>query len=163
MTAATVGVAQGAASRKFNVIDHRGIGADPFNVCATTTPDFGALVYFTGENEVSLADGTIGASAILAGFCDPKVVDDMTDLRIDVHGEKALVDVDKVGIWRVGRYRLALVSGSVSAGDIVYPAAGGTVGPTQTSSCPAVGICRVGNSVAGGEIEVEIDLQAHGA
>lgn len=158
MTASTVGVAQGAGSRKFNVIDHRGIGADPYNVCVTATPDFGALVYFTGENEVSVATSTIGSTAKLAGFCDPKVVTDMTDLRIDVHGEKALVSVDKVGIWRTGRYRVTLVSGSITAGALVYPANNGYVGPTQVSSSPAVGICRVGNTVAAGEIEIEIDL-----
>lgn len=163
MTASTVGVAQGAGSRKFNVIDHRGIGANPFNVCATTTPDFGALVYYTGENEVSLAQANVGATAKYAGFCDPKVVDDMTDLRIDVHGEKALVDVDKVAVWQVGRYRVTLVSGSVTAGSLVYPAENGKLGPTAVNSSPAVGICRVGNTASGGEIEVEIDLLAAGA
>lgn len=158
MTATTIGVAQGASALGFEVIDHFGRGADPFNVCATAV-DRGELVFFTGANTVSVASGNLPAGSKLAGFIESTVVTDMSGLRIDYHGQYALASSDTVAIWRQGRYRVTAVSGVVGNNVLVYPAAGGAVSATQSGSDPAVGICRVGNgSTSGGPIEVEINL-----
>lgn len=166
MTVSRIGVAVGASALKFNVLDHFGYGANPNYISKSTTSDFGALMYVSGQGEVSICSGDMAASAQYAGFCESKVVDEatMTTSRIDVHGELALVDVDKVAIWQRGRYRVTLVSGTVADNALVYPAANGYVSTTKVGSAPVVGVARKGNGgVAGDPIEVEIDLFAHGA
>lgn len=166
MPGAQVGIAQGATGGKFNVIDHRGLGANPFNISTTVTPDIGALmIYVAGSaNRVAIASGDSPATVQYAGFCDPKVISDYTGLAIYVHGELALVNQDHVGIWYSGRYKVALVSGVVADNALVYPADGGKLSATKVGSSPAVGIARKGNAgVANGVIEVEIDLIGHGS
>lgn len=160
MPGAQVGITQGAAGGKFNVIDHRGYGASSYNKCATTTPDFGAAVYYTGKNIVSTASGNVGATAKYAGFCDPKVISDFTGLAIYVHGELAAMTTDYVAVWNVGRYRVALVKGVVADGALVYPSVTpGYLTATQTGADTAFGIAREGNGgVSDGSIVVEINL-----
>jgi len=160
MSATQVGIAQGVAALGFEVLDHREIAADGMSVAATVATK-GDLMFYSAANTVSRASGDMAATAQYAGFIDNTVVSSMTGLRIDYHGEKILVSEDKATLWRVGRYRITNVSGTVGDNVKVYPADSGALSASQTGSAPAVGIARKGNGgVSGDPIEVEIDFIA---
>lgn len=156
---ANIAVAVGVPAARFEVLNHFDEPAYGAAVCATAGAVRGDLVYWTGQDEVTQAATGVGANVQYVGFLDTNVVDDMATRRVDVFGDYAQVDEDKVSVWKRGRFLITNVSGTVGDNVLVYPTAAGGLSATQTGSDKAVGYCRKGNGgVAGKPIEVEIDF-----
>jgi len=160
MTASTIAFTQGLTAQGFDVIDHRGYGADGTCVSASAVAR-GDFMIYTGKNIVSVCSGGIGSVAgKYAGFSQSKVVAAVEGLRIDYAGQLALINSDKISLWRVGRFRVTNVVGVVADGVLVYPGTvAGSLQSAKVGTDLPVGVAREGNGgVSGGAIIVECNL-----
>lgn len=122
-----------------------------------------AVVRSGNADELTLAAAN---STILAGILGHDVVDTSAlpaRVKDNLFGV-GLLGYNEVGqaasAWKMGSFLLTAVNGSVSYGDFVVPDANGywkTGNATNTLLNGAV-ICEVGNTVAGGPIEVSVNL-----
>lgn len=157
----TVAVNQGVTA-EFRVLQDYGLMPEGEVYVCESVASRGMLVALGSATGVcALVSGAMPTTAVYLGFLEQDVVaDNSRSIEFGYSAQQKVGSTagENVAIWRAGRFFVTAVSGTVSAGGLVYPGDGGKVQGAQVASAPAVGYCTKGNSNGGDPIEVEIFL-----
>lgn len=163
----SIGVAQGAVA-DFRILQEWGENsADGQNWVCSSVASQGMMVHLAAQGICALVSGAMPATATYLGAIEQNVVADHSQ-PIDF-GYKAqqqgatvggvVVSGDVVSIWRRAQALMVAVSGTVTAGVLVYPQDGGKVGSVKIGVAEAIGFAITGNGgVAGDPFIMEWNL-----